>query len=100
MGRCRDDNFRRTRAQFSGDAFRTMRVWDQIDPWEDEGTTPKAGTDPVMEDEARTQLDRLLTARAQAPQQSNTAERRPSKQIMQQVPPLLFGHVMRKVSQI
>ena len=63
-------------AQFSGDAFRTMRVWDQIDPWEDEGTTPKAGTDPVMEDEARTQLDRLLTARAQAPQQSNTAERR------------------------
>ena len=29
-----------------------------------------------MEDEARAQLDRLLTARAQAPQQSNTAERR------------------------
>ena len=61
---------------FSGDAFRTMRVWDQIDAWEDEGTTPKAGTDPVMEDEARLQLDRLLAARTQGSEQINNAERR------------------------
>ena len=50
-------------SRFDGDAFKAMRVWEQIEPWEDDSVVPKPGTDAVSTDEARAQLSRLLGAR-------------------------------------
>ena len=42
------------------DQSRALRVWERMDPWEDEAAHGRPGTDPVTEAEARSQLSKLL----------------------------------------